>query len=127
MMTRSEVTATVTLTVTYPSGDDRNELESLILSAIHGSTDDIVASVSAWKVDPMGQTTCRKPSCVGLDCPYAWHTGGCGPMWQYMDTEGYDISHQPYAERDAAERRRWDGPDEATLIEYRRGDRWEEA
>jgi hypothetical protein len=65
--------------------------------------------------------------CSGLDCEHAWHTGGCGPMWQYCDADGYDISGQPYAEDDAVERRRWDGPDGPDLIEYRRGDRWEQA
>lgn len=67
--------------------------------------------------------------CPGLDCPAAWHVGGCDPMWDYADADGYliDPGINAYAEQDAVERRRWDGPDEPSLIEYRRGDRWEQA
>lgn len=65
--------------------------------------------------------------CPGLQCPDAWHTGGCGPMWQYVDADGYELQGGLYDEQDAAERRRWDGPDGPDLIEYRRGDQWEEA
>lgn len=66
--------------------------------------------------------------CPGLGCEHAWHTGGCGPMWQYVDEQGYDVSHHAYPEDDAVERRRWDGPDEPSLIEYKRGwGRWEQA
>lgn len=65
--------------------------------------------------------------CPGLECEYAWHTGGCGPMWQYCDAEGYEISGHLYAEDDAVERRRWDGPDGPDLIEYKRNGCWEPA
>lgn len=65
--------------------------------------------------------------CPGLQCPGAWHIHGCGPVWQYVDADGCDITDRPYAEQDAVERRRWDGPDGPDLIEYRRGDRWGEA
>lgn len=64
--------------------------------------------------------------CPGLSCPNAWHIHGCDPVWQYVDPDGYDISDQMYA-YGAVERRRWSGPDGPDLIEYRRGDRWEEA
>jgi hypothetical protein len=47
-------------------------------------------------------------------------------MWQYC-LDGYDISDRPYAEQDAMERRRWDGLDEPSLIEYKRNGCWEPA
>lgn len=74
----------------------------------------------------MTQSSCDHRWVPGLGCEYAWHTGGCGPMWQYC-LDGYDISDHPYAEDDAVERRRWDGPDEPSLIEYKRNGCWEPA
>lgn len=65
--------------------------------------------------------------CPGLDCPDAWHIHGCDPMWQYVDAQGCDITGHPYAEQEAVERRRWDGPDGPDLIEYRVDGEWGEA
>ena len=45
----------------------------------------------------------------------AWHEGGADPFWQYC-LNGYDISHQMYAELDADEKRLWEGPDEPSQV-----------
>lgn len=64
--------------------------------------------------------------CPGLECSYAWHTGGCEPFWQYSK-DGYVLSGGGYDEDDADERSLWSGPDGPDRVEYRRNGRWEEA
>lgn len=53
-------------------------------------------------------------ACVG-----DWHDNGCGAFYQYSDEAGYDISGSFTAERDAVERRYWEGPDGPSFVEVK--------
>lgn len=121
-MTHSD-NAELTLTVRFMTGEMGQEDLLKIISDYVWSID----GVSAVLTQAAQTVPCPEGACPGLGCAHAWHLGGCGPMWQYVDADGYDISDRPNGDVDAVERRRWDGPDGPDLVELRRGDRWEVA